>query len=292
MKKILVTGGGGFIGTYVCEELVARDMEPVILDNRGQPHAKYHTILGDVRDEVSVTEAVAHVDGVIHLAGVLGTQETIRNPSPAVEVNIGGGLNVLDACTQYDVPLVNIAVGNWFENNSYAITKSCVERFVQMYVKERGTNACTVRAVNAYGPRQVAAPPYGPSKVRKIAPAFICRTLAGLPIEVYGDGLQIMDMVHVRDVAHVLVSALDGPSGVTYSAGPGRETTVLDIAHAVIAEVGGGTIEHLPMRPGESHRVEVIADPSTLSPLGLGADDFVTLEDGLKETVAWFASNR
>jgi UDP-glucose 4-epimerase len=109
-------------------------------------------VLGDIRDATSVTEAVSHADGVIHLAGVLGTQETIDNPRPAAETNILGGLNVLEAIAQYGVPAVNIAVGNHWMNNTYSITKSTVARFADMYNRYRGTRVSVVRALNAYGP--------------------------------------------------------------------------------------------------------------------------------------------
>lgn len=288
--KVLVTGGRGFIGSYVCEELARKGHEPVIFDNRAQVDKFYERVVADIRDANAVTDAVGHVDGVIHLAGVLGTQETIANPRPAIDVNINGGINIMEACAQYGVPLVNIAVGNYFEFNTYAISKSTVERFLQMYVRERGLNACVVRALNAYGPRQSASAPYGPSKVRKVMPSFINRALDGKPIEVYGDGLQIMDMIHVKDVARTLVAALNAPAGLLFEAGTGRRTTVLEIAKAVIAEVGGGEFIHLPLRPGESPRAEVVGDPSTLSPLGITPESMVTLEDGIAETVTWYAA--
>ena len=134
MKTVLVTGGGGFIGSYVVEELLRRQYKVVVFDTRWRkPIEGAEVVLGDTRDATSVTEAIAHVDGVIHLAGVLGTQETITNPRPAVETNVMGGLNVLEACAQYDLPLVNIAVGNWWMNNTYSITKNTVERFCDMW---------------------------------------------------------------------------------------------------------------------------------------------------------------
>lgn len=289
MQKILVTGGNGFIGGYVVEELENRGFEPVIFDTRS-PAANRHGgprlgILGDIRDATSVTEAVAHVDGAIHLAGVLGTQETIGNPRPAAETNILGGLNVLEAVTQYNVPLVNIAVGNYWMNNTYSITKNTVERFTKMFAAERGTRVITVRALNAYGPGQSVAAPYGNSKVRKIIPSMICRTLMSQPIEVYGDGKQIMDMVYVGDVARDLVDALELVSGsaeqrygAVLESGTGRFTSVNDIATAVIRACGGGSIKYLPMRPGEPAHSTVIAD----EPMG---QEYRTLESVLPETV-------
>lgn len=297
MRTVLVTGGNGFIGRYVTETLLDRGYEVCVLDTRSRsPQAGASVVLGDIRDATAVTEAVAHADGVIHLAGVLGTQETIANPRPAAETNILGGLNVFEACAQYDVPLVNIAVGNWWMNNTYSITKSTMERFADMLNTYRSTRISIVRALNAYGPRQSMAAPFGPSKVRKIMPSFICRALTGQPIEVYGDGEQVMDMIYVADVARVLVGALEwthehGPAMV--EAGTGVRTTVNDIAAAVAAEVERQTrrsveVVHLPMRAGEPERSLVVGDPATLARIGM-ALELVTLADGVASTVAYYA---
>lgn len=301
MKTVLVTGGNGFIGRYVVEELTRRGYGVAVLDTRyREPEEGAQLVLGDIRDATAVTEAVAHADGVIHLAGVLGTQETIKNPRPAAETNILGGLNVLEACAQYDVPLVNIAVGNWWMNNTYSITKNTVERFVDMLNRFRGTRITVVRALNAYGPRQSAAAPYGPSKVRKIMPSFICRALSGEPIEIYGDGEQVMDMIYVTDVAKILVRALEvteetgkpvGTGEDPLEAGTGRPTTVNDIARLVVQEIAkrgiSARIDHLPMRPGEDERSVVIGDPETLKPLRVGS--LLPLEIGVGPTVDYFA---
>ncbi len=298
MKTVLVTGGNGFIGRYVVEELSHLGYSPAVLDTRyREPAAGAQLVLGDVRDATAVTEAVAHADGVIHLAGVLGTQETVKNPRPAAETNILGGLNVLEACAQYDVPLVNIAVGNYWMNNTYSITKNTIERFVDMHVRFRHSRMSVVRALNAYGPRQVAAEPFGPSKVRKIMPSFICRALTGMPIEIYGDGSQIMDMIYVTDVAHILVAALEETIGgpqATAEAGTGRRTTVNDIAAIVADEVTKVTnraveITHLPMRAGEDEKSVVVGNPETLKPL-IGDWELLPLEMGVANTVAYYKS--
>ena len=151
----------------------------------------------------------------------------------------------------------------------------------------------SVRALNAYGPRQVAAAPYGPSRVRKIMPSFVCRALSGEPIEVYGDGTQVMDMIYVSDVAYVLVSTLEHLADGSIieqpiEAGSGVETTVNDIANAVIAEVGRGEIKHLPMRPGEPPQSVVLGNPSTLKQFGIDRSDLVPLGDGVARTVRYF----
>lgn len=297
MSTTLVTGGAGFIGQYVVQQLLDRGRHVVVLDRRGDSeHNPEHveTFCGDIRDDVDVTEAMAHADSWIHLAGVLGTQETINNPRPAVETNICGGLNVLAAAHQYSLPGVNIAVGNHWMNNTYAISKSTMERFAEMYRDEHGLPVTTVRALNAYGPRQVPSAPYGPSKVRKILPSFICRALTQTPIEIYGDGTQIMDMIHARDVAKILVAALEhtemhGAAQGVVEAGTGRRTSVNTIAHVVLNEVKSysGSVTHVPMRPGEPPQSQVRGDPSTLKWIGYDSD-LTALEDGVAESVAWF----
>src|SRR5215217_4756458 len=102
MKKVGVTGGMGFIGRYVVEELQDNGLVPVIFDHHRRSPGEYdrdvEVFFGDVRDETAMTEFAAHVDGMIHLAAVLGTQETIHNPRPAALSNLMGGLNFLEAC--------------------------------------------------------------------------------------------------------------------------------------------------------------------------------------------------
>lgn len=299
---VLVTGGNGFIGRWTVRELLARGHQVLVFDrHRDRPPETGATLmLGDINNPVAVNEAMAHVDSWIHLAGVLGTQETIDDPIPAAATNVFGGLCVLQAAARYGLPGVNIGVGNWFENNTYSLTKNCVERFCDMYRRYRNLDVTTVRALNAYGPGQSVCRPYGNSKVRKIGPSFIFRAYHGAPIEIYGDGQQIMDMVWAGDVARVLAAALEytadnGGSPVVFEAGTGRRTTVLEIAQAVIAAVGSGTIQHLPMRPGETPGVTVCADTTTLAPLaeyGVDPAKFRTLEDGLVDTVAAYFPGR
>jgi UDP-glucose 4-epimerase len=305
MRKILVTGGAGFIGRYVTEELATRGYVPVVFDHRRHNDAGYppqtEFFLGDMRDEVAVAQAAAHVDGWIHLAAVLGTQETINNPRPAAVSNLLGGLNMLEASAQYKLPGVYICVGNHWMNNTYSITKTAIERFVCMYNKDRGTHINMVRAVNAYGPRQVAATPFGPAKVRKITPAFACRALSHQPIEVYGDGLQVSDMVYVADLATALVRALElaqerqiFPQAI--EVGPEDHHTVMEVARLVnrlAAQHTGSQVEivNLPMRPGETPGDRVVADTSTLKVLGLDAAAFVQLEEGMERTVRYYADS-
>jgi len=188
--------------------------------------------------------------------------------------------------------------------NSYSISKYTIERYVRMFNKERGGRINVVRAVNAYGPRQSVAPPFGPAKVRKITPAFICRALTGKPIEIYGDGAQVSDMVHVRDVARTLVAALERAAdgtvlGDVVSVGPDPEhsLTVNEVAEVVRVIVQFRTgipqpeLVHSPMRPGEVPGDRVSADPWTLRLVGIEPDTLISFQTGIRETIEWFAEN-
>jgi UDP-glucose 4-epimerase len=296
--KVLVTGASGFIGQYVVENLAARGIDVIAFDHK-QVKAELAGVeqyLGDVRDATAVQEAVAISDGVIHLSGVLGTAETIDNPMPAIETNTIGSLNVFDAVRRYKRRAVYITVGNYWFNNTYSITKTAAEQLAWMFNKEHKTEIAVVRALNAYGPRQKAEP------VRKIMPNFILPALQGRPITIYGDGEQVMDMIHVRDVAEVLVRALLVDHGryaytperyidnkIKFEAGTGRITTVNDIAKVVLDQVGGGVINHVPMRGGEPDRSMVIGDPATLADLYENkTPELISLEDGVRETIEWY----
>lgn len=307
--KLGITGGQGFIGSWIVEEAVRRGHSVVVFDRHNHLHETSLPIeffQGDVRDATALVELAAHVDGIIHLAAVLGTQETIQNPRPSAETNILGSLNVFEAANQYDLPVVYAGVGNhWMRDHgtgAYTISKTAAEDFTRMFNRYRNGRITTVRPVNAYGPGQSIAAPYGSSKVRKIMPAFICRALTGTPIEVYGDGTQISDCVYVGDVARVFVGALEqtaanGAIETPIGVGPASSVTVNDVARKVsgVVSVRSGrppvAITHLPMRPGEVPNAVVRADTTTLLqlPSEYHADTFVGLDEGVTKTVDYYS---
>lgn len=313
--KIGITGGTGFIGGHVVERALAGGHTVMVVDRVGRQKGTFpgealesafregriETFMGDVTSETDMMELAAHTDGIIHLAACLGTQETIRNPRPAATTNMIGGLNVLEACAHYGTPGVYIGVGNHWMNNTYSISKTAVERFVDMFNKERGTRVNVVRAVNAYGPRQSVAPPFGSAKVRKITPSFVCRALTGSPIEIYGDGQQVSDMVWVGDVAEALIRSLvQAAEGFTFErvveVGPVEHKTVLDVARLIRQKARALTGKHseirfLPMRPGEIPGAEVTADTLSLELVDMDPYGLTDLDEGMDVTVKWFAEN-
>ena len=311
--KVAVTGGQGFIGRWICQRLLAEGHSPVVIDRRildrerlYPPIGDVEFFLGDVLDPVAMMEVAAHVDGIVHLAAVLGTQETIKNPIPSALTNTIGALNVFEAANHYDLPVVYAGVGNhWMRDHgtgSYTISKTAAEDYARMMNAYRDGRISVVRPVNAYGPGQSTAAPYGPSKVRKIIPAFVCRALTGSPIEVYGDGTQISDCVYVEDVARIFVRALEytskmGPLAQAAEVGPIDSYSVNSVAdlvrHSAAEFLGHDSpvdLVHLPMRPGEVPNSVVKADVSTLAELGddVQADTFVSLAEGVSRSVLYF----
>jgi UDP-glucose 4-epimerase len=248
VRRILVTGGKGFIGSRVCAELERRGDIPISFDHPN-----------DVRD-AAMLAMFAHVDGVINLAGVLGTAETIGAEYEAAHVNILGALNVFDVFR--NVPIVQIATGHEGQPNPYAITKSCITGLALSRAQWMRQKIAVVRAYHVYGPGQKMCAPHGHSKVRKIIPSFVARALTDMPIEINGDGLQVVDLVYVDDCGKVLVDALDGPYGEVLEAGTGSRTSVIDCAQDVIVACAGSKsrLVHGPMRKGEPEGAIVVAE--------------------------------
>lgn len=290
--RVLVTGGNGFIGGHVIDRLIQRGDEPVVFDRFGWPHRNdVQFIMGDIRHREVIRKAVQQVDGVINLAGILGTSETIEMPELTVESNILGALNVFDCCRDFNVRGVHITVGNYWMNNPYSITKSAAERLALMYNAEMGTKIAVVRGLNAYGPRQK------PKPVRKIMPNLAIPALLNDEILLYGDGEQLMDMIYVEDLAEVLIRALQHDHKTydsIFSAGMGRAHTpsINQLANLVVkAAKSSCRITHVPMRAGEPDRSEVVGDPATLAPLDLSVDKLMPLNDGIKRTLDWYRQN-
>lgn len=250
-RRVLVTGGAGWIGGAVCRALAERGDVPVVFDDGL-----------DVRDRHVVETQVSTCDAVIHLAGVLGSAETFGTERETAAVNVLGAINVLDAADGYDIPMVLIGTGHRGQLNPYAVTKACAEDLALGRAAELGQKVAVVRAYHAYGPGQKMCPPHGTSRVRKIVPSMVCRALTGMPVEVFGDGRQLVDMVHVDDVAAVLVDAIDGPfDGTVVEAGTGSATPVSIVARHILDACGrpSDDVVHLPRRRGEPERAVVVA---------------------------------
>jgi UDP-glucose 4-epimerase len=246
--RVLVSGGAGFIGSAVVLRLKEQGHEPVVFDRfQGQ----------DIVDSGAVADAVKGCDAVIHLAGMLGTHELFDIAHMAVNVNIHGTLNVLQACDAFEASYVGITmpVSGWA--NVYTATKHCAQDLASAWHRHKGLKVSHVRAYNAYGPGQKC----GPGHPQKIVPTFATEAWAGRPIPIWGDGEQTVDLIHVDDLARHLVDALAYEDDRIIEGGSGEPFTVNHIAALVQIVTGGASndVEHLPMRMGEDAGTNIVS---------------------------------
>lgn len=243
-----VTGGDGFIGRVVERELLQRGHHPVCIDRATGIN---------IVDAGSVRDALTGADGVIHLAGVLGTSELFQEPEKAVETNILGTISVLKACAAENVKYVGITMPQVWDN-VYQVTKNAAVGLSTAWHKHFGVAVSHVRAYNVFGIGQKVGSP------QKIVPTFAAAAWAKEKLPIWGDGLQTVDLVWVEDVARMLVDALDYGDCQTFDAGTGHQTTVKEVAALVWDFVNGEVDmdEHCkfyPMRKGENEATKVAA---------------------------------
>jgi nucleoside-diphosphate-sugar epimerase len=252
--RVLVTGSSGFIGQHLCAELTRRGHVPVPFDRSDG---------ADVADAGQFAFAcrTSRAEAIINLAGVLGTPELFGSEYGAVRVNVLGAVNVYDAAASYGLPVVQIGTGHKGQLNPYAVTKGAAEDLGLARARWLGEKIAIVRAFHVYGPGQLPGPPYGPASVHKFFPTFACAALNGERLELCGGGAQLIDPVHVSDVAVALADAIGGPYGQVTEAGCGKPVSVSQVAGAILIEAGfvPWRTEDVSSRPGEPQDAEVVA---------------------------------
>lgn len=238
--NIVVTGGMGFLGQATIRAAIARGHSAWAFD-----HHLGHDVLGNLSD----LALVGHPDVVIHLAGVLGTDELFDDIERAIQVNVTGAARVLDWCYRNNSGYVGITMPPVFPS-VYTATKLAADRLASAYHNAYGLPVAHVRAYNAYGPGQA----FGPGHPQKIIPTFAVAGWRSEPIPVWGDGQQVVDLVHADDVGRMLVSAAeDDMDDVVYDAGTSVSLTVKQVAEFVLGVTGSEAgIKYLPMRRGET----------------------------------------
>ena len=286
--RILVTGGAGFVGNALIENLLEKGHEVTSFDRTKYSGLRdgVNEVYGDVTDSYAVDCYTKENDYVFNIAGMLGTQETIDNPIPAIQTNIIGALNVFNAVRRHSVRATHITVGNHWMNNPYSITKSTSERFALMYNKEHGTEITITRGLNIYGPGQKPFP------VRKVVPNFILPALRNEDITIYGTGESQMDMIYVTDAAKTLAATMNVHRRyeVVMDIGTGISPTVNEIA-AIVIEVchSSSAINHVAMRPGEDLHSVVCADTELMAgTLGIDIASLKTFREGADLTTDYY----
>lgn len=300
--KILVIGGQGFIGSHLVDNFLSKGHKIIVMDRLvksglweeyGWNDKPIDFIMGDLKDEDSTREAVNQCDMWINLGGLLGTAEMIHNPIPAVYVNIIGALHVFDAARIYGKRGLQIAVGNYWMNNPYSLTKNTAERFALMYNKEHGTDIRVVRGMNIFGERQTHKP------VRKIFPNVVIPALLNRPITVYGTGEQVMDLIYVKDFVEVLARGLltdDCPNTILYESGVGGGMTINRAVDMILEATGSSSaVNRVPMRPGEDKQAVVEISEQGWRDLETYLKytpaDITPMDKAVATTVEWYKKN-
>ena len=303
MGSALVTGGAGFIGSALVRLLAERGYPVRVFDDLSTGRAEQvdgigaELVRGDVRDVDALAGAARGCDVVFHLAAGTGVLPSIEDPFGDFDLNARGTLAALSAARQAgaerfvfsssNAPLGSGAYPASEEKpiaplSPYGASKAAGEAYCSAFHGAYGLDAVAVRFSNAYGPRS--------AHKGNVIPAFIRRLLAGEALVVYGDGTQTRDFVFVTDLADGLLRAAeaDGVGGEVFQLASGVETTVNELV-SLLGEIAGRAPDVLrePPRPGEIvrnySRIEKARDR-------LGYAPAVSLEDGVRRTYEWFAT--
>jgi UDP-glucose 4-epimerase len=310
-KRVVITGGAGFIGTTLARRLVD-DNEIVALDNLHRDalggtelveHPNFTFAQFDVLDAEPLREHVAGATHVVHCAGIAGVDTVLESPVRTMRVNVIGTYNVLEAAlaTRETVErLVDFSTSEVFGRHAYkveevhetaqgsvgearwtyAVSKLAGEHLAHAYYDEFGLPTCSIRPFNVYGPGQI-----GGGAIR----AFIETVLAGEDMVIHGDGAQIRAWCYVDDLVDALLLVLERPEAVgeVFNIGNARSVvTVFDLAHRIKRLMGSDC--EITFRPIHYTDVEMRIPNVEKAKKLLGWEPQVDLDDGLVRTIAWY----
>lgn len=310
-RRILITGGAGFIGGHVGALLAERGFQVIAFDNlstgrRDNLPPGADLIVGDVRDPAALATAFAGgLDAVLHIAGQASIRLSYQDPGADLDVNTRGTIHVLQMCLEHRVSRLLFASSMTVYGDPpavptpettpanpvsyYGVTKYAAERYVHLTAARRDLAAplhvTSFRMYNVYGERQSLTNAY-----QGVLAIFIGRALRGEPITIHSDGEQSRDFVYVGDVARAWADALDAPAtyGQAINLGTGRDTSMNRLCDTVLAALGRSRASHpvgyAPAQPGDLRRSA--ADVHRAGDL-LGWKPQTTLEEGLARTIAW-----
>ncbi len=249
-KKILVTGGAGFIGSHLVEKLIKKNNEIIVLDNLLRGNKLNSNIIkdinlieGDIRDYNKILEATKKVDCIFHLAAFLGVDDVAKNPIQTMEVETIGTQNLVKACIQnnikkiiytstsgvYGKNAIEDAVNEDYQvapSSSYAIAKRFNEIYLKSVTSKYSIESFSLRYFNVYGPRQ---------DKRMVVPRFFEQAIKNEPLTVYGNGKQTRDFTYIDDTieATILVAEKCKENEI-FNIARGMDTTMNELANTII----------------------------------------------------------
>jgi UDP-glucose 4-epimerase len=305
LSKIVVTGGAGFIGSHLCDALVARGDDVVALDDlstgsRDNLGAEVELVEASVVEAGGVRAVLsADVDAVLHVAGQASIFKSFDHPERDLAVNVGGTLNVVEACIAAGIPRLVYASSMTVYGepelvptpehvpcvpvSNYGVTKYAAERYALIAGSRDDVDLAvtSLRMFNVYGERQSLSNPY-----QGVLAIFLGNVLRGEPITIHSDGEQTRDFVYVGDVVGAWLRVLDAPdtAGQVFNVGSGRETTIRALADAVVAAAGDEEWEFrsAPAQAGDIRRSA--GDVSRLQET-VGWTPSTSLADGMRHTL-------
>jgi dTDP-glucose 4,6-dehydratase len=301
--RILVCGGAGFIGSHFVKRLLAADEEVVVLDKltyAGNPANLPEGIVlvhGDIAEPASL-ERAGDFDAIVNFAAETHVDRSILDPHEFIRTDVHGSLVLAQAAAARGVRLVQVSTdevygdveAGWSSreddplrpSSPYSASKAGGDLQVLAAVRTYGLDACVTRGSNTYGPNQYP---------EKLIPLFTTNALDGHPLPLYGDGRQVRDWLHVDDhCAGIELVLREGDPGAVYNVGAGDERENHEVANRIIDLTGAdrSLLRHVDDRPGHDRRYSL----DTTKLRRLAWEPRRTFEDGLADTVSWYAENR
>jgi nucleoside-diphosphate-sugar epimerase len=307
MSVYLVTGGAGFIGSNIVEELLKRSHEVRVVDNlitgkreNIEPFLdKIEFLEEDIRDYETCRRAVSKVDFVLHQAALPSVTRSIEDPILANDINVNGTLNLLLASNEEKVRRFVFASSSSVygddptlpkkEDNQgnplspYGLTKLVGEKYCKVFSVIYGLPTVCLRYFNIFGPHQDPASQYA-----AVIPSFISKMLGGKKPTIFGDGEQSRDFTFVGNVveANILATEVENISGEVFNVGCGEKTTVNSLA-AKINEILNTDIEPDYDQPRPGDIKHSFADISKAKQ-GIKFEPLVDFREGLERTIRWY----
>jgi UDP-glucose 4-epimerase len=305
-ERYLVTGGAGFIGNHLTRALLERGGRVRVLDNFSTGHRENLTDLlddvelveGDLRSIDACRRAMAGVTHVLHQAALPSVPRSVEDPHTTHEVNATGTLHLLTAAREAGVAKFVYASSSSVYGperklpreetdrpnpiSPYAVSKLAGEHYCRSFYHTYGLETVSLRYFNIFGPRQGWDSPYA-----GVLPRFVRALHREQDVVVYGDGEQTRDFTYVANAVQANLRALaaEGVAGGVYNVGAGRQTSVNRLLELVTGIVG--VTPRLARRPARQADVRDSLADLTATRRDLGYEPTVTLEDGLRTTVAW-----
>ncbi|MFT6841483.1 MAG: UDP-glucose 4-epimerase [Psychroserpens sp.] len=301
MKKYVVTGGAGFIGSHISEYLLETGHQVTVIDSLRTGFEKNLKGMNvrffeeDIRNKNLVDKIITDTDCVFHLAALVSVPESLLKINECIDINTVGTINILEAARKNpDCKVVlSTSAANYGDNpilpkvetmlpepmTPYAITKLDGEYYLKMYYDHYGLQTASLRYFNVFGPRQNPKSAYAAA-----VPIFINKALKNEPITIYGDGSQTRDFIYVKDVVRANILASE-KGNETYNVALGHSTSILELAQKIKEITNSKSeIQFLDERAGDIKHSK--ANPSKFNKLGFKPQ--YTINQALLETITFY----